>query len=82
MRNLISEEVHRIQKLMGVKKPLLIENVGKFFEKMGVSNEKFIERLEKSGSKYAETIGKQFIEMAKKSILSASERNFLSGIVR
>jgi len=82
MRKLISEEVHRIQKLMGVKKPLIIENVGKFFEKMGVSNEKFIERLEKSGSKYSETIGKQFIEMAKKSILSASERNFLSGIVR
>ena len=67
---------------MGVKKPLLIENIGKFFEKMGVSNEKFIERLEKSGSKYAETYGKQFIQLAKKSILSASERNFLSAIVR
>jgi hypothetical protein len=82
MRKLISEEVHRIQTLMGVKKPLIIENIGTFFEKMGVSSDKVIERLEKSGSKYSETIGKQFIEMAKKSILNASERNFLSGIVR
>ena len=84
MRKLINEEIGRIQEIMGVKKSILLEQpVGEFFSKeLGVTGDEVISRLEKSGTKYAESLGNEFMQMIKKSVLNPNELKFVSSIVR
>jgi hypothetical protein len=81
---LISEEIKRIQEIMGFNPDsILIEAVNiSLWERLGLSGERVLERLEKMGVKEAEAYAKEFTELTEKSILTVGEREFLAGLAR
>ncbi len=81
---LISEEIKRIQEIMGFNpNSILTEAINiSLWERLGLSGERVFERLEKMGVKEAEAYAKEFTELTEKSILSVAEREFLAGLAR
>ena len=80
---LISEEIKRIQEIMGFNSDSLLMEVNiPLWERLGLTGERVIERLEKMGVREAEAYAKEFTELTKKSFLTVGEREFLTGLAR